>query len=166
MLNFTLIFSIARRELFRVRSRFQGGARSMLVVVFLVAAGLSYLAWQQGATVQMGVYRIGISPNSPVLADGRFITTVLEPSAGFEQLRLGQQDLYVEAERVVAREDDRSQYALGAVKQYLAEQELIRLSESFSPEEAFPLRIAVADGSVAAAVANGGKKRPLRFRKV
>ncbi len=156
MLNFTLIFSIARRELFRVRSRFQGGARSMLVVVFLVAAGLSYLAWQQGATVQMGVYRIGISPNSPVLADGRFITTVLEPSAGFEQLRLGQQDLYVEAERVVAREDDRSQYALGAVKQYLAEQELIRLSESFSPEEAFPLRIAVADGSVAAAVANGG----------
>ena len=153
MLNFSLIFSIARRELFRVRSRFRGKARSMLIVVFLAAASLSYLAWQQGATVQMGVYRVGISPNSPVLADGRFITTVLDPISGFEQLRLGQQDLYVEADRVVAREDDRSQYALGAVKQYLAEQELIRLADSYPPEEAFPLRIVVQDGSVAVAVA-------------
>ena len=156
MLNFKLIFSIARRELYRVRSRFQGGARTMLVVVFLAAASLSYLAWQQGATVQMGVYRVGVSPNGPVLADGRFITTTLDPIAGFEQLRLGQQDLYVEADRVVARDDDRSQYALGAVKQYLAEQELIRLSESYPPEQAFPLRITVQSRSVASIAASGG----------
>jgi len=156
MLNFKLIFSIARRELYRVRSRFQGGARTMLVVVFLAAASLSYLAWQQGATVQMGVYRVGVSPNGPVLADGRFITTTLDPIAGFEQLRLGQQDLYVEADRVVARDDDRSQYALGAVKQYLAEQELIRLSESYPPEQAFPLRITVQSRSVASVAAGGG----------
>lgn len=152
MLNFRLIFSIARRELFRVRSRFQGGARSMLIVVFLAAASLSYLAWQKGATVQMGVYRVGVSPNGPVLADGRFITTTLDPVSGFAQLRLGQQDLYVEADRVVAREDDRSQYALGAVKQYLAEQELLRLSEEYAPEEAFPLRITVQENSVTAVV--------------
>jgi ABC-type Na+ efflux pump permease subunit len=122
---------------------------------FLAAASLSYLAWQKGATVQMGVYRVGVSPNGPVLADGRFITTTLDPISGFEQLRLGQQDLYVEADRVIAREDDRSQYALGAVKQYLAEQELIRLSEEYAPEEAFPLRITVQENSVTAVVRDG-----------
>ncbi|MCB9006123.1 MAG: ABC transporter permease [Ardenticatenaceae bacterium] len=156
MLNFNLIISIARRELFRVRSRFHGNARSMLLVVFLVTASLSYLAWQKGATVQMGVYRVGVSPNGPVLADGRFITTTLDPISGFEQLRLGQQDLYIEADRIVARDDDRSQYALGAAKQYLTEQELIRLSESYPPEQAFPLRIMVQDMSVADVVAAGG----------
>lgn len=155
MLNFSLIFSIARRELFRVRSRFQGNARSMLILLFLAAAGLSYLAWQQGTTVQMGIYRVGVSPNSPVLADGRFITTTLDPIAGFEALRLGKLDLYVEADRVVARQTDRSQYALGAVKQYLAEQELLRLADNYEPAEAFPLRITVQDRPIAAVVADG-----------
>jgi ABC-type Na+ efflux pump permease subunit len=128
----------------------------MLIVMFLAAASLSYLAWQQGATVQMGIYRVGISPNSPILVDGRFLTTVLDPVAGFEQLRLGKQDLYVEADRVVARNDDRSQYALGAVKQYLAEQELNRLADSYLPEDAFPLRIVMPEGPVADLVTTGG----------
>lgn len=155
MLNFSLILSIARRELFRVRSRFQGNARSMLILLFLAAAGLSYLAWQQGTTVQMGVYRVGVSPNSPVLSDGRFIITTLDPISGFEALRLGKLDLYVEADRVVAGKNDRSQYALGAVKRYLAEQELLRLADQYEPTEAFPLRITVQDRPIAAVMADG-----------
>lgn len=142
-MNSRTVFTIAKREVRRVKSRFQGGSRRLVVGIFLAVLTLSYLAFGRGTTTNQGIYRVGLSPNSPILEDGRFIITVLDPAIGYERLAQGMLDVYVDGDEVVARKDDRSQYAAGALIQVLQEQEIIRLATTYELDQAFPLRIEV-----------------------
>ena len=151
MLNIRSVFSIAKREALRVTSRFQGGSRRLVAVIFLTVLTLSYLAFGRGATVNQGIYRVGVSPNSPVFEDGRFIITVHDPAAGYERLAQGALDVYIDGDQVVGRNDDRSQYAIGALAQVLQKQEIARIASTYELDQAFPLRIEVFDIPVSSA---------------
>jgi ABC-type Na+ efflux pump permease subunit len=145
MLNIQSVFTIAKREMRRVSSRFQGGSRRLVIVIFLTVLTLSYLAFGREAMANRGIYRVGISPDSPVFEDDRFIISVHDPILGKERLAKGALDVYIDGDQVMGRNDDRSQYAIGALAQVLQKQEIIRIAATFEIDQAFPLRIEVID---------------------
>ncbi len=137
------ILAIAKREVLRVRSRFRGASQPIVIPILLGALILSYLAFRQGATFSQGSYRVGISPDGPVIDDSRFIVTVVDRPAAYSKLSARSLDVYVDGTQVILRDDDRSQYAAGAVRQYLEKQELERIAIEYDIDQAFPLRIEV-----------------------
>jgi len=137
------ILAIARREVKRLRSGFRGGSRPVVVVVLIGAALISYLAFRQGFVLTRGIYRVGVSPGGPGIHDGRFYTTVVDPARGYEMLREGSLDLYIDGERVTGRAGARSTNAAGALKRHLEKQELARIADQYELGRAFPLRIEV-----------------------
>lgn len=137
------ILVIAKRELFRLRSRFRGRARVIIIAVLALSFSISYLVSQQDFILSKDFYAVGISPDTGVPADERFNVIMTDPASGRTMLSNKAIDIYLGGNEAEYRSDQRSQYAAGALKQYLEKRELIRIAEEYDLDKAFPLRIEV-----------------------
>ena len=137
------ILIIAKREIKRVRSRFRGGSKPIVLLILVGALVISYLVSQQGSVLGKGIYRVGVSPLSPTIQDSRFSTIAVARSTGYSMLDAKAIDVYVDGDKVASRKDARSIYAAGALKQYLEKLELTRITDEYEIDRAFPLRIEV-----------------------
>ncbi len=137
------ILTIAKREIKRLRSRFRGGSRLVVVLILAGAFVISYLVFQQGAVLSKGMYRVGMSPDGPGIHDSRFRTITVDRSTGYSMLDERAIDVYVDGDEVASRNNARSLYAAGALKQYLEKQELTRIKDEYEIDTAFPLRVEV-----------------------
>jgi ABC-type Na+ efflux pump permease subunit len=137
------ILIIAKREIQRVTARFKGGSGPVFLLVLAGALGISYLISQQGAVLGKGMYRVGVPPHSPAIQDSRFKTMTIAGSPQYWLLDEKAIDVYIDGDKVVSRNDARSAYATGALKQYLEKQELARIADQYEIDRAFPLRVEV-----------------------
>ncbi len=137
------IITIAGHEVKRFRTRFRGGSRLVFLVIIALALVVAYLVGQQGLTLSKGIYTIGESSNGPVITDSRFNVLVLDPADGTRMLNNGTIDAYIYGENVQLSNKMRSQYAGGALKQYLDKLELGRLIDDYDVNQSFPLRVQV-----------------------
>jgi len=138
-----IILAIAKRELRRVRGRFSGRSRPMVFMLLGVAALISAAAFRDGPNLGQGLYHIGVSPDGPAITDRRFVVRVIDPNAALAELDAGTIDAYVTASQVIGGDRTKADYATGALRRYLEQQELSRLSTDYSLDQAFPLRIEV-----------------------
>ena len=138
MLN---VLTIAKREVKRFRSRFSGGSRSIVLIVLALSLIVSFLVAQSGFTLSRGIYTIGVAPGGPSIDDARFNALVMDYGTGMARLADYSIDAFLYGDQAFGRRDDRSQYALGALKQYLDRQELDRIANDYDLDRAFPLRI-------------------------
>lgn len=136
------ILVIAWRELTRLRKRFSGMS-PLAVVLLLAVLGLSAFTLRDSVSLGNGLYRVGMSGDVPPIQDSRFSAVKVEASAGRSLLDQHVIDVFIDGAQVIARDDDRSQFAVRALKQYLETQELIRVGQSYPNETAFPLRVAI-----------------------
>jgi ABC-type Na+ efflux pump permease subunit len=134
------ILTIAWREVTRLRGRF-GGASPLTVVLLLGALGLSALALRETAVLGSGLYRVGVSGNAPVLGDNRFAVVAVDPAQGKALLDQQILDVTIDGGQVSSRRDNKSLYAVGALKRYLEKQELARIYATYEITRAFPLRV-------------------------
>ena len=137
------ILVIAWREITRLRKRFGGGASPVAVILLLAVLGLSAYSLRDTVSLGSGLYRVGVSGDVPEINDSRFSVVEVEQEEG--QLLLAEKSidvLIVDAE-VFSREDDKSQFAERALKQYMEKEELVRVGNSFAEGDAFPLRVGV-----------------------
>jgi len=137
------ILVISKREVSRLRSRFRGRSGIIILAVVVLSVVISYVVSQQGFILNQGFYPVGVSPDSGVPADKRFNVVVLDPAAGRAMLDEKTIDIYLGGDSTEYRRDERSQYAVGALKQFLKKQELVRISNDYDIDRAFPLRIEV-----------------------
>jgi ABC-type Na+ efflux pump permease subunit len=137
------ILIIAKREVKRVRSRFRGGSRPVVLLILAGALAISYLVSQQGAVLGKGMYRVGVPPSGPAIYDSRFNTVAVARSTGYMLLDEKAIDVYIDGSKVASRKDARSIYAAGALKQYLEKQELARIKDEYEIDKAFPLRVEI-----------------------
>jgi len=137
------ILTIAKREITRLKSRFRGGSRLAVILIFAGASAISYLAFQQGSVLSNGLYRVGVSPDGPGIHDSRFSTVTVARSLGYSMLSERSLDIYIDGDQVVHTNDDKSLYAAGALELYLEKQELARINEQYEIDRSFPLRIEV-----------------------
>lgn len=117
----------------------------MLAVILLVvvAGAISILVYQQGMVLGKDFYAIGVSPQAPEITDQRFNTIKINRVEGWALLQQKAIDLYLDGNNVYSRRDSRSQYAVGALKQYLEKKELSRIANEYDIETAFPLRVEI-----------------------
>jgi len=137
------ILVISKREVSRLRSRFRGRSGIIILAVVVLSVVISYMVSQQGFILNQGFYPVGVSPDSGVPSDKRFNVVVLDPAAGRAMLDEKTIDIYLSGDSTEYRRDERSQYAIGALKQFLKKQELVRISNEYDIDRAFPLRIEV-----------------------
>ncbi len=145
------ILTIAKRELSRLRSRFRGGSRPLILLILAGAFGLSFLTFRQMPVVGFGpssaegesMYRVGVSPDGPRVQDSRFNAVTLDRTRGYALLDEKKLDVYIDGARVITRSDAKSQYAAGALKRYLEKQELARINAEYDLAHAFPLRVEI-----------------------
>ncbi|HEY3273169.1 MAG TPA: ABC transporter permease [Methanocella sp.] len=141
------VLIIAKREITRFRTRFSGSSRGIILLILIASLLVSYFIAQSGFSLSRGYYTIGVSPDAPYIGDSRFNVITMGPAEGYQQLHARTIDAYIYGDRVIAREysrsDQRSQYAVGALKQYLDAEELDRLKTEYvnDVDKAFPLRI-------------------------
>jgi ABC-type Na+ efflux pump permease subunit len=138
------ILIIALREVARLRTRFSGGASPIAVLILIAAMGLSVYALREVTVLGSGLYRVGVSKEVPPIHDNRFEVIFIEDlSRGMQLLEQQAIDVYIQDARVISREDDKSMFAVGALKRYLEKQELSRIASVYDEKLAFPLRIGV-----------------------
>jgi ABC-type Na+ efflux pump permease subunit len=137
------ILQVAKREVGRFRARFRGRSQPVVLALIVVSLIVSYLVAQQGLVVGKDIYTIGVSPDGPAIDDLRFSVLSLDRATGQKMLADGSIDLYMDGETALARSDDRSQYAAGALRQYLEKAETTRLIEQYDINRSFPLRVEV-----------------------
>lgn len=137
------ILKISGREVKRFRTRFSGGSRLVFLAIIAVALAVAYLLAQQGLTLSNGIYTVGESSSSPAIQDSRFNVVIVGPADGMQMLNNGNLDAYIDGESVYLSNRMRSQYAGGALKQYLGKVELGRLIDNYDINQSFPLRIEV-----------------------
>ncbi|MDY6911678.1 MAG: ABC transporter permease [Chloroflexota bacterium] len=135
------ILVISKREVTRLRTRFTGRSRLFIIAILALAVILSGVIYQQDFTMSKGLYTIGVSPDALGINDERFNIVPLDFEIGHTKLSNGEIDAYVDGDTIMRRRDDRSQYAVGALAEYLQKQELFRISEEYDIDQAFPLRI-------------------------
>ena len=124
-------------------SRFRGGSGLVALVVLVGALGISSLVSRQGAVLGKGMYRVGVPPQGPAIHDSRFKTMTVASSPEYWLLDEKAIDVYIDGAQVVSRNDAKSIYAAGALKQYLEKQELARITDEYEIDRAFPLRVEV-----------------------
>jgi ABC-type Na+ efflux pump permease subunit len=137
------ILVIAWREVTRLRKRFGGGASPIAVLLLLAVLGLSAAALRNTVSLGSGLYRIGVSGDVPAIQDSRFSVVEVDPTEGKALLDQKVIDVLIDDAQVSYREDDKSQFAVRALKQYMEKQELVRVGNSYTEELAFPLRVGV-----------------------
>ena len=136
------ILVIAWREVTRVRKRF-GGVSPLVVLLLLAVLGLSAYYLRDAVTLGSGLYRVGVSGNVPPIRDSHFAVVALKAEAGQTLLDQHVIDLWINGLQVISRADDKSQFAVRALKQYMERQELLRIGNSYAEESAFPLRVGI-----------------------
>lgn len=136
------ILVMAWREISRLRTRFGGGSP---IAVFLLLAVVGVLAFFLRDTVSLGngLYRVAISGDVPPLHDSRFSVMLVNPEEGKALLDQHTVDVWVDGIQVHSRSDDRSLFAVKALKQDLEGLELARIGASYAGETAFPLRVGI-----------------------
>lgn len=143
------ILVIAWREVTRLRKRFGGGASPLAVLGLLALLGLSAYFLRDTVSLGAGLYRVGVSGDVPLIQDSRFAVLSLTPEDGQAFLEDKTIDVFINSSQVISRADDRSQYAVRALKQYMEVAELTRVGNSYDEDSAFPLRVGInyLDGS-------------------
>ncbi len=137
------ILVIAWREVTRLRKRFGGGASPLAVILLLAVLGLSAFALRDTVSLGSGLYRVGVSGDVPSIQDSRFSIVETDAVNGRGLLDEHVIDVLIDGPQVIAREDDKSQYAVRALKQYMEKQELTRVGNSYAEADAFPLRVGI-----------------------
>jgi len=137
------ILVIAWREVTRLRKRFGGGASPLAVLLLLAVLGLSAYYLRDTVSLGSGLYRVGVSGDVPPIQDSRFAVMKVNAEKGRALLDEQVIDVFIDGSQVISREDDRSQYAIRALKQYMEKEELIRVGNSFAQVNAFPLRVGI-----------------------
>ncbi len=143
MKSIRVIAIIAKREITRLRSRFQGRSRPAVTLILVFSFLIAYLAFRQGAVRGRGLYRVGVFPGIPTIQDSRFDTVAVDDSSAAPMLEAKVIDVYIDGDQVVHRDDAKSLYAVKALKLYLEVQELARIEAEYETDAAFPLHIGV-----------------------
>lgn len=136
------ILVMAWREISRLRTRFGGGSP---IAVLLLLAALGLLAFSLRDTVSLGngLYRVAVSGEVPPIHDSRFSVMTVNPTEGQALLDQRAVDVWVDGAQVHSRSDDRSLFAVKALKQDLEGLELSRIGAAYAGEMAFPLRVGI-----------------------
>jgi len=137
------ILTISKREITRLRTRFTGKSRLILLVIVALTVTSSLVIYHQDLVISKGLYTVGASADAPSIADKRFNIVELERDVGYRLLDQGKIDLYIDGNDVVNMGDKRSEYAAGVLQQYLEKQELVRISNEYEIDSAFPLRVEI-----------------------
>ena len=137
------ILVIAWREVTRLRKRFGGGGSPLTVLVLLGVLGFTSYTLRDSVSLGNGLYRVGVSGDVPAINDSRFSVMEVSPEDGQVLLTEKKIDLLIVDAQVFTREDDKSQFAERAMKQYMEKEELVRVGNSFAQGEAFPLRVGI-----------------------
>lgn len=137
------ILTIALREITRLQQRFSGGASPWSIVVLLGATGIAALAFSQTTVLGSGMYRVGVAGDAPPISDPRFAAMNVDAARGRELLDAHALDVLLDGANVITRQDNKSQYAVGALRRYLEKQELGRVSATNNITRAFPLRVEI-----------------------
>lgn len=137
------ILVIAWREVTRLRKRFGGGASPLAVLLLLAMLGLSSYFLRDTVSLGAGLYRVGVSGDVPLIEDSRFSVLSVSPQEGRTLLEDKTIDVFIDGSQVISRSDDRSQYAVRALKQYMEVAELTRVGNSYDGDSAFPLRVGI-----------------------
>ena len=137
------ILTIARREVTRLRTRFTGKSRLVILFAVLLCLLVSFILYRQDFSLSKGLYTVGVAPDGPIISDSRFNTLTLDYPTGRMMLAGGAIDAYVDSSQVYFTRDERSLYTVGALKQYFRQAELSRITAEYPLEQAFPLRIEV-----------------------
>lgn len=137
------IWTIAWREVSRLRQRFSGGVSPLAFLLLL--GGLALLAFALRDTVALGygLYRVGVMGDAAPIQDSRFVVMPVHGANAESLLQTRAVDVIVDGGAVRAREDNKSQYAVGALKRYLAKQQVVELAATQEITRAFPLRVQV-----------------------
>jgi len=137
------ILTIALREITRLKKRFSGGASPLTIVLLLGSLALSTYTFREMAVLGNGLYRIGVTPDAPAMRDPRFVAVAVDAARGKFLLDDHAIDAYIDGPRVLSRRDNKSLYAVGALKRYLEKQELGRIQSTYELPRAFPLRVEI-----------------------
>ena len=137
------ILIIAWRELSRLRKRFGRTASPFAVLALLVVMGLSAFAIRNTILLGSGLYQIGVTGDVPPIHDSRFMVLQVSVEQGKTLLNQHSIDVLIDGTQVFSRADNKSQYAIRALKQYMEEEELTRIENIYSESEAFPLRVGI-----------------------
>jgi ABC-type Na+ efflux pump permease subunit len=137
------ILVIAWREVTRLRKRFSGRASPIAVLLLLAVLGLSAFALRDTVALGSGLYRVGVSGDVLPIHDSRFAVVLVDSDQGKALLEGHVIDVLIDGVQVTYRDDDKSLFAVKALKQYLEEQELVRIGSSYPEGEAFPLRVGI-----------------------
>lgn len=137
------ILVIAWREISRLRKRFGGNGSPIVALVLMAALGFSAFNLRDSVSLGNGLYRVGVSGDVPAIEDSRFSIHEVTPEEGQALLADRSIDVLIVGATVFEREDDKSQFAVRALKQYMEVFELERVAASFDDGGAFPLRVGV-----------------------
>ena len=148
------VLIIAGREILRLRARFNTKMLAAVIILLVMVAVISFFILRQGAVMVKDLYIIGVSPSAPRLDDPRFNIIRADPREGIRLLNDGQLDVYLTGTALFSRQDDRSQYAVGAVKSHLLKSELERIGIEYPLNRAFPLRVELNYLKTSAAAGN------------
>ncbi len=96
-----------------------------------------------GFVLSKGFYAVGVAPDGPTINDQRFHVVKLDIKAGMAMLSKQMIDAYIAGDRAYYRNDSKSQYAAGALKQYLEKKELARIANDYDIDRSFPLRVEI-----------------------
>jgi ABC-type Na+ efflux pump permease subunit len=136
------ILIISWREVTRLRKRF-AGATPLAALGLLVLVGLSAFALRDTIALGSGLYQIGVAGDAPPIHDNHFTVIPVEAEQGRTLLKQHVIDVSIDGTQVFSRADNKSQYAIRALKRYLAEEELTRIGNTYPEAEAFPLRVGI-----------------------
>ena len=137
------VLVIAWRELTRLRKRFHGSTSPLAAFSLVVLVGLSAFALRNTVSLGSGLYQVGVTGNVPPIQDSRFTVIRVDVEQGRKLLNQHSLDVLVDGDQVFSRDDHKSQYAVRALKQYMEEEELRRIGNSFPESQAFPLRVGI-----------------------
>lgn len=137
------ILVISKREITRLTTRFRGRSlAAVLALVILTIIG-SYIIYHQDLAISKNMYNVGVSADTPAIYDSRFNIIPMERAAGYRGVQDGTIDVYLDGDNIVSGGAERSDYAAGALAQYLQKQDLLRIAGEYEIDQAFPLRIEI-----------------------
>ncbi|MCJ7605225.1 MAG: ABC transporter permease subunit, partial [Dehalococcoidales bacterium] len=138
------ILTIAKREITRLKSRFSGKSRAIVLGVLALAIAGSFVMYHQDLVISKGLYTIGVSANSPIIEDSRFIVKEMDRDTGYRLLDNEVIDLFLDGDIIFSNYTERADYAAAALGKYLEKQDLLRIAGEYEIDKAFPLRIEVS----------------------
>ncbi|MGE5373931.1 MAG: ABC transporter permease [Bacteroidota bacterium] len=154
------VLVLAWRELARLRRRFSGRMSPLATLALVVLVGLSAFALRNTVSLGSGLYQVGVAGDVPPIQDSRFTVVQVDVAQGRRLLDQRAIDVLVNGDQVLSRADDKSQYAVRALKQYMEGEELRRIRGSYPEPQAFPLRVGINYLSASQAAGAAPATRP------